>query len=248
MKRLKSMIKASRTREVKGLSVGAYDQLESMIVSTKLAPGAKFTLQRLQDAAGYGRTPVHDAVKLLASNQLIIVSPRAGLRIAPVDLAQERTLLSLRVEMEVIACGLATERATSHDHMVFRRFIRDLENAEHDLSLDNFNVTDRLLNRAILAASREPLLVNTLVPLQTLYRRTGWLFHTYVAKEPLLRETIDNHIALLRVILSGDRDKTVFFVRKMITEVYDMLDQVRRNVDPAVLDISLKDLHVRTGV
>jgi DNA-binding GntR family transcriptional regulator len=165
-----------------------------------------------------------------------------------VDLTQERTLLSLRIEMEVIACGLASERATSHDHMVFRQFIRDLESAEENLSLDQFNITDRLLNKAIIAASREPLLENTLVPLQTLYRRTGWLFHNYVAMTPSLNATIENHILLLRVILTGDRKQTVAFVRKMITEVYDLLDQVRINVDPLILDASLGDLKVRTGL
>lgn len=221
--------------------------MESMIVSTELAPGAKFTLQRLQEASGFGRTPVLDAVKRLASNRLIIVNPRSGLRIAPVDLAQERTLLSLRIEMEVIACGLASERATSHDHMVFRQFIRDLESAEESLSLDQFNITDRLLNRAIIAASREPLLENTLMPLQTLYRRTGWLFHNYVAMTPSLSTTIKNHILLLRAILTGDREETVTFVRKMISEVYDLLDQVRQRVDPLVLDAGLADLKVHTG-
>ncbi|NTF52804.1 GntR family transcriptional regulator [Agrobacterium rhizogenes] len=241
------MARRPRTKESRSLSAEAYDRLESMIVSTELAPGAKFTLQRLQEASGFGRTPVLDAVKRLASNRLIIVNPRSGLRIAPVDLAQERTLLSLRIEMEVIACGLASERATSHDHMVFRQFIRDLESAEESLSLDQFNITDRLLNRAIIAASREPLLENTLMPLQTLYRRTGWLFHNYVAMTPSLSTTIKNHILLLRAILTGDREETVTFVRKMISEVYDLLDQVRQRVDPLVLDAGLADLKVHTG-
>lgn len=242
------MARKPRAKESRSLSGEAYDRLESMIVSTELAPGAKFTLQRLQEASGFGRTPVLDAVKRLASNRLIIVNPRSGLRIAPVDLAQERTLLSLRIEMEVIACGLASERATSHDHMVFRQFIRDLESAEENLSLDQFNITDRLLNRAIIAASREPLLENTLMPLQTLYRRTGWLFHNYVAMTPSLSTTIKNHILLLRAILTGDRGETVTFVRKMISEVYDLLDQVRQKVDPLVLDAGLADLKVHTGL
>src|SRR5262245_32080979 len=164
-----------------GLSTAAYTRLEAMIVTTRLAPGARVTLQELQDLSGFGRTPVHDAVKRFADNQLIFVTPRSGLRIAPVNLAQERTLLGLRIEMEVVACRLATERARPHDHMVMRQFIHDLEQCGDDLSLENFNITDRLLNGAILRASGEPLLENTLVPLQTLYRRTGWLYHTYVA-------------------------------------------------------------------
>lgn len=237
-----------KQKQSRSLSDEAYDCLESLIVSTELAPGARYTIQQLQQFSGLGRTPVHDAVKRLAANQLIHVSPRSGLRIAPVNLAQEKTLLPLRTEMEVIACGLASERATPQDHKILRTFIKELEASEADLSLERFNLTDRLLNKAILTASGEPILANTLIPLQTLYRRTGWIFHTYLGPGRLMEEMIETHISLLGTIVSGDRAHAEKFVRDMMDGVGDMLLRVRQSIDPAVLDVSLTDMAVRTGL
>ncbi|MGV1756710.1 GntR family transcriptional regulator [Rhizobium sp. A22-96] len=237
-----------KEKQPRSLSEEAYDRLESMIVSTELLPGARYTIQQLQQQSGLGRTPVHDAVKRLSSNQLIHVSPRSGLRVAPVNLAQERTLLPLRTEMEVIGCGLASERATPQDHMILRTFIADMEASKADLSLERFNFTDRLLNKAILTASGEPLLANTLIPLQTLYRRTGWIFHTYLGPSASMETMIESHISLLRLIVSGDRARTEKFVREMMVDLGEMLLQVRQSIDPATLDVSLADMAVRTGI
>ncbi len=237
-----------KEKQPRSLSEEAYDRLESMIVSTELLPGARYTIQQLQQQSGLGRTPVHDAVKRLSSNQLIHVSPRSGLRVAPVNLVQERTLLPLRTEMEVIGCGLASERATPQDHKILRTFIADMEASKADLSLERFNFTDRLLNKAILTASGEPLLANTLIPLQTLYRRTGWIFHTYLGPNASMETMIESHISLLRLIVSGDRARTEKFVREMMVDLGEMLLQVRQSIDPATLDVSLADMAVRTGI
>ena len=89
----------------------AYEKLEDLIVSCTLKPGQLVTIQELQTLTGLGRTPIHQAVNRLAGDTLIIIRPRHGLQIAPVDLARERTLLRLRRDVERFVVGLATERA-----------------------------------------------------------------------------------------------------------------------------------------
>ncbi len=60
---------------------------------------------------GLGRTPVHHAVNRLAADTLILIRPRHGLQIAPIDLARERTLLQLRRDLERFVVRLAADRA-----------------------------------------------------------------------------------------------------------------------------------------
>src|SRR5580692_9887497 len=78
----------------------AYDRCEEMIVNCDLKPGMYLSIQDLQDATHVGRTPIHQAVSRLASDTLVIVRPRHGLQIAPIDLERERTLLLLRRDLE----------------------------------------------------------------------------------------------------------------------------------------------------
>ena len=78
----------------------AYDRIESLIVTCALKPGQVLSLQDLQDRISLGRTPVHQAVARFAADTLILIRPRHGLQIAPIDLARERLLLGLRRDIE----------------------------------------------------------------------------------------------------------------------------------------------------
>ena len=84
----------------------ANERIEDLIVRCELKPGSFLAMQDLQEMTGFGRTPVHQAVSRLAADTLIVVRPRHGLQIAPIDLARERVLLQLRRDIERFVVGL----------------------------------------------------------------------------------------------------------------------------------------------
>lgn len=212
----------------KSLSQQAYDSLEALIVTTDLRPGARTTLGDLERLSGYGRTPVHDAVKRLSTARLIHVQPRSGLRIAPLDLEEERLLLPVRIEMEAIACKLAAQRADDDHVDQLSAAAEALRTGHGSMTLAEFNVIDSELNAVILSASGEMMLGNTLLPLQTLYRRSGWLFHTHVAGDGALGELVTAHLDLLDIIISRDPVAAEHMVRAMLSEVYSALQKLQK--------------------
>ena len=74
----------------------AYQRIEEMLVTCELPPGRFLSLQDIQAMTGLGRTPIHHAVNQLAADTLIVIRPRHGLQIAPIDLARERLLRERR--------------------------------------------------------------------------------------------------------------------------------------------------------
>ena len=100
----------------------AYQRIEDLLVNCELKPGRFLTVQELQTVTGFGRTPVHNAVNQFAADTLIIIRPRHGLQIAPIDLARERLLLGLRRDIERFVVKLATERA-SLSHQIGRAHV-----------------------------------------------------------------------------------------------------------------------------
>jgi DNA-binding GntR family transcriptional regulator len=106
----------------------AYEQIEDLIVRCELKPGSFLAMQDLQGMTGLGRTPVHQAVSRLAADTLIVVHPRHGLQIAPIDLAREHVLLQLRRDIERFVVRLAAERSgPSHRNQIMHltRALRD---------------------------------------------------------------------------------------------------------------------------
>ena len=210
------------------LSQQAYDRLEALIVTTDLQPGTRTTLSELELLSGFGRTPVHDAVKRLSTARLVHVQPRSGLRIAPLDLEEERLLLPVRIEMEAIACKLAAQRADVDHVEQLSAAAEALRGGRDTMTLADFNIIDSQLNAVILSASGEMMLGNTLLPLQTLYRRSGWLFHVHVAAKGALVDLITAHLDLLDTILSRDPVAAEHVVRAMLSENYAALQKLQK--------------------
>jgi DNA-binding GntR family transcriptional regulator len=134
----------------------AYERIEELLINCELKPGRQLTLQELQDATGLGRTPVHNAVSRLAADTLLIVLPRHGLRVAPIDLARERLLLQLRRDMERFVVRLAIERASLSHRNQMLHIERALRERRDEITLGEFNVLDRRIDQILLAAADEP--------------------------------------------------------------------------------------------
>src|SRR5580692_10940422 len=121
----------------------AYQRIEDLLVNCELKPGSFLTVQELQSVTGFGRTPVHNAVNQFAADTLIVIRPRHGLQIAPIDLARERMLLKLRRDIERFVVRLATERAGPSHRNQLLYVARALRVKPGEMSIAAFNQLDR---------------------------------------------------------------------------------------------------------
>jgi DNA-binding GntR family transcriptional regulator len=220
----------------------AYERIEELIVNCELQPGRFLTMQDLQEATGFGRTPVHQAVNRLTADTLIIVLPRHGVQIAPIDLARERVLLRLRGDIERFVIRLAAERSKSSQHNQMLHLARALRERRKRMTVDEFNAFDRRINRLIIAAANEPFLQHTLRPLHTIFRRIGWIYHTQIASETSLDSTIDCHLAVLDAVADRQVAAAMAASDALIDFVDRMFDQIEQQIDPALLDCSFEPL------
>jgi DNA-binding GntR family transcriptional regulator len=214
----------------------AYEAIEDRLVDGSLAPGRYLTMNDLMQVTGYGRTPVHHAVNRLAADTLMLIRPRHGLQVAPIDLARERTLLWLRRDLERFVVRLAAKRAGAACREQILRVDGILKQRRSHLDLDEFNRLDRTIDRLVLAAAGEPFLESTLRPLHTLFRRIGHIHHTHAGRAADISATIDRHIAVLDAIAAQDAQAAVHASDALIDFVDGMFDEMAAKVDPALLD------------
>ena len=217
----------------------AYQRIEELLVTCTLRPGRLLTTQDLQDLTGFGRTPVHHAVNRLAADTLFVIRPRHGLQIAPIDLARERMLLRLRRDIERFVIRLAAERAGAQHRNQMLHMERSLRDKRNTLTLAKFNALDRDIDRLILAAAGEPFLEHTLRPLHTVFRRIGYIHHTYLSGKSNLNGTVDRHIAVLNAVANGHADRAVTTTDALMDFVDGMFDAMEMEIDPSLLDCSI---------
>jgi DNA-binding GntR family transcriptional regulator len=224
----------------------AYDRIESLIVTCTLKPGQVLALGDLQELTGLGRTPVHQAVTRFAVDTLIVVRPRHGLQIAPIDLARERILLALRADLERFVIRLAAERSGASHRNQMLHLQRTLRERRDVMNIDEFNLLDRRLDRLILAVAGEPFLEHALRPLHTLSRRIGWIHHVQLKQPSSLQTSIDCHLAVLEAVANRHIERAIDASGKLVAFVDSMFDVMEREIDPSLLDCSIEPIRTRS--
>jgi DNA-binding GntR family transcriptional regulator len=222
----------------------AYERIEHLIVTCELKPGRFLSIQDLQDMTGFSRTPVHQAVSRLADDTLIIIKPRHGVQIAPIDLARERMLLQLRRDIERFVIRLAAECSGPSHRNQFLHIERLLRERRDSMTVEEFNVLDRRIDKLILAVAGEPFLEHTVRPLHTIFRRIGWVHHRYVKGDTSLQTTINCHLAVLNAVANRHIKEAMAASDALIDFVDRMFDVMEREIDPSLLDCSLEPLIV----
>jgi DNA-binding GntR family transcriptional regulator len=74
--------------------------LRAEIVTNRLAPGARITEESLAEQFGVSRTPVREALRVLAREALLEYRPHAGYSVAAVSLDDLDDLYTIRVSIE----------------------------------------------------------------------------------------------------------------------------------------------------
>ena len=99
-----------------GLHEEAAQRLRSLIIRGDLAPGEALVKSDLCDALGVSRTPLREALKLLAAEGLVELRLNRSSIVAPIRREEIDDLFEAVAGIERIGAELAAVRMTARDH------------------------------------------------------------------------------------------------------------------------------------
>jgi DNA-binding GntR family transcriptional regulator len=100
------------------------EALREAIVSGVLEPGERLMEIQLAEEMGVSRTPVREAIRKLELEGFVVMIPRKGAYVAGVSHKDVQDVFEIRRALEVLAAGLAAEKATDEE-------IEQMERALH---------------------------------------------------------------------------------------------------------------------
>lgn len=103
----------------KSLTTTAYEQLEELIVTAELEPGAILSEATLVEQLGIGRTPIREALQKLEREGLIRIMPRKGIEVTDLNPAKQLLMLELRRDLEKLLARSGALRATEEERSAF---------------------------------------------------------------------------------------------------------------------------------
>ncbi len=180
----------------------AYRELERLIVTLELAPGAIATESTLIERLELGRTPVREAIQRLAWEGLIEIRPRAGLAIAPLHAGDWLRVIDARAGVEVVLARSAARFVTLETAKLFEEAALAMQKATSSADVLGFLEADKALDEALALAADNPFAARLAAPLQTHSRRFWYRFH----RETGLAISARHHVALIEAIVRHDED------------------------------------------
>ena len=198
------------------LTEQAYNRLEEMIVTLKLAPGAILSEQTLSAELGIGRTPIREALQRLAREGLVLVLPRKAILVTDTDPRKQLLVLEVRRELERLLARASAERASLAQRARFEAIARGMEAAAQSNDDIAFMRLDRELNTLLVEAAHNEYAARTMRFLNGHSRRFWYLHYRQAADLPKIARL---HADEARAIAKGKSDRAMAACDKLIDYV-----------------------------
>jgi DNA-binding GntR family transcriptional regulator len=176
-------------------------RLREQILRRDYKPGARLVEGRLADVLGVSRIPVREALRLLASEGLVEITPRRGATVASLSPGAAREMVEVRATLE----GLNARLAARHRDPLVLAGIQEVLAAGSDAARAGESGQLVALNARfhdLLAAAGNNSILGDLM--RSLRDRTSLVFAVF--DNTTARQTWEEHAAILQAVMAGDED------------------------------------------
>lgn len=181
------------------LSDRAYAELLDAIVSGDLAPGARLRDQELAERLGISRTPVREALRRLADEGLVEVTPQSATRVAPIDVERAAHAFPVVAALQRLATRLGVPGLTREDLAAMRELDGARTAALRDGDVPAAIAADDAFHGVLVSAASNRVLESALDRLMPQIRRLDLLHFRALSRS----ELSDEHTVILDACVRG---------------------------------------------
>ena len=195
-------------------------QLEAAIAAGLLEPGARLDEQEIASQYGVSRTPVREAFRLLAANNLVELRGRQGATVRSIGANALIEMFQVMAELEGLCARLAARRITVAQRAKIEEIHQRLKTVAETGAIDPFYDVNQEFHEAVYEASGNAFLADQTRRLRNqvaAYRRR-------VTRMPnRLVDTIREHEAVIEAIVAHDGERAHSAMRDHVNLLGDDL-------------------------
>jgi DNA-binding GntR family transcriptional regulator len=177
------------------------DLLHDMIREGELRPGDKVKEQALCARFGVSRTPLREALKVLASEGLVILAPNRGASVAQITRQEIDELFPIMGSLEALAGELACANIDDGGIERIRKMHDQMVKHYEKRQEGPYLKLNRAIHEAIFAAAGNSMLTQLY---QTMLVRTHSVRFTAKKSPARWREAVDDHIQMMAALEARD--------------------------------------------
>ncbi len=191
------------------------DQLRDLIVQGELAPGTKLNERLLAARLGTSRTPLREAIKMLAAEGLVELLPNRGALVAPLDPEKINQVFVVLGTLEALAGDLAC-RAASAAQIAEIRALHFHMRAHHARGeLAAYFKYNQQIHSQLVACAGNPVLSQLYQSLNAHVRRARYSANLSPARWD---QAVQEHEAILAALEARDRARLAMLLRDHLAQ------------------------------
>lgn len=119
-------------KKQKNLTLAVYSRIKDMMLNYEIVPGQRLVFVDLAEQLGVSRTPVNNALSILAKEGYLDFVPNQGYSVHRLTLEEAEALYEIREILEVGTIGKAVRHMRDKELATFKQRKQDYENAITD--------------------------------------------------------------------------------------------------------------------
>ena len=179
------------------------EQLRQRIFRRELEPGGWIDELKIAEEFGISRTPLREALKVLAAEGLVTMKVRRGAYVTEMSEKDLRDVYHLLSLLESDAAGVVAERATPEQQQTLRDLHAELESAAGNREAF-FSVNERF-HMALLDMADNRWRSQMVADLRKVMKLNR---HNSLFKQGRIEDSLSEHRAILDAMLSRDPEGT----------------------------------------
>jgi DNA-binding GntR family transcriptional regulator len=213
-----------------GLHERAAARMRAMIIRGELPPGSPTQETKLSESLGVSRTPLREAMKVLAAEGLVELRPNRSPRIADLNIAGVFELFEALAGIERLAAELAAQRATTRELQRLRILQNRMESYHQGRKLDEYFAINGEIHSLIVKAARNAPLREAH---ETLLSRAERARYLALGAERRWSNSVEEHAAILVALEAHDSETAgrllCLHVQRTGTALWEVLAKTRPN-------------------
>jgi DNA-binding GntR family transcriptional regulator len=190
-------------------------RLRDLIDAGELAPGARVPEKALCERFGVSRTPLREALKVLAVEGLVELLPQRGARVALLTAADVEAMFPVIGALEALAGELACARIDDAGIAAIETLHRRMCSAYRKRDRSGYFALNRQIHESILEATGNPVLIATYRGLAGRIRNARYV----AAMSPAQwRTAIEQHQRILAALRQRDGSTLARLLRAHLAE------------------------------
>ena len=177
------------------------DRLRDLIVQGRLAPGERLNERVLCEQLGISRTPLREAIKLLATEGLVDLLPNRGAVVSRIDPARLAETLHVMGALEGLAGELACRHASAERIARIRALHQKMLTRYARGDLQGYFQYNQAIHLEIVEASGNAILANAYRQLNANVRRARYMANLSSER---WSEAVREHEAILAALEARD--------------------------------------------